>query len=61
MIKVSARENESFDNLLQRFKRAVKKSNVLVELKNKEYFLKKSLKRLVFMNLLIARAMLKTS
>ena len=45
MIKVSARENESFDNLLQRFKRAVKKSNVLVELKNKEYFLKKSLKR----------------
>ena len=45
MIKVTARENESFDNLLQRFKRAVKKSNVLVELKNKEYCLKKSLKR----------------
>ena len=45
MIKVYAKENESMDSLIQRFKSAVKKSNILLEVKNREYFLKKSLKR----------------
>lgn len=45
MIKVYAKENESIDSLIQRFKSAVKKSNILLEVKNREYFLKKSLKR----------------
>lgn len=45
MIKVYAKENESTDSLIQRFKSAVKKSNILLEVKNREYFLKKSLKR----------------
>ena len=45
MIKVYAKENESVDSLIQRFKSAVKKSNILLEVKNREYFLKKSLKR----------------
>ncbi len=45
MVRVHAKENESIDKLIQRFKSAVKKSNVLLEVKNREYFLKKSLKR----------------
>ena len=45
MIKVYAKENESTDSLIQSFKSAVKKSNILLEVKNREYFLKKSLKR----------------
>ena len=45
MIKVYAKENKSTDSLIQRFKSAVKKSNILLEVKNREYFLKKSLKR----------------
>lgn len=45
MVRVHAKENESIDKLIQRFKSAVKKSNILLEVKNREYFLKKSLKR----------------
>lgn len=45
VVRVHAKENESIDKLIQRFKSAVKKSNVLLEVKNREYFLKKSLKR----------------
>ena len=43
MVRVHAKENESIDKLIQRFKSAVKKSNVLLEVKNREYFLKSNL------------------
>ena len=45
MAKVVARENESVDDLLRRFKRQVNNENIIEEYKKHDYFLKKSLKR----------------
>ena len=45
MAKVVARENESVDDLLKRFKRQVNNENIIEEYKKHDFFLKKSLKR----------------
>lgn len=45
MIKVTAREDETFDSLLKRFKKQVNASGIIQECRKREYFLKKSLKR----------------
>lgn len=45
MVKVTLREGETFDGLLKRFKTATKKADILIEVRKREFFLKKSLKR----------------
>jgi small subunit ribosomal protein S21 len=45
MAKVIARENESTDDLIRRFKRQVNNDGTLEECKKREFFLKKSLRR----------------
>ena len=45
MAKVVARENESVDDLLRRFKRQVNNENIIEEYRKHDFFLKKSLKR----------------
>ena len=45
MARVVARENESVDDLLKRFKRQVNNENIIEEYKKHDFFLKKSLKR----------------
>ena len=42
---VKARDNESVDNLLRRFKKSVESAGVMRELKRREYYLSKSQKR----------------
>ncbi|HHT66664.1 MAG TPA: 30S ribosomal protein S21 [Erysipelotrichaceae bacterium] len=45
MPKTSVRDNETLDDALRRFKRQVNKAGVIQEVRKREYFLKKSLKR----------------
>ena len=45
MIKVVLREGETSEDLVRRFKTAVKKSGILQECRRHEFFLKKSLAR----------------
>ena len=45
MAKVVARENESVDDLLRRFKKQVNNENIIEEYKKHDFFLKKALKR----------------
>jgi ribosomal protein S21 len=45
MIKVVAREGESLDELLARFKKQVKQSNILIETRLRESYLPKKLHR----------------
>ena len=45
MAKVVLREGETAEDLVRRFKTAVKKSGILQECRKREFFLKKSLKR----------------
>lgn len=45
MARVQIRENETLDEALRRFKKAVAKSGVIQEAKKKEFYLKKGLKR----------------
>ena len=43
--KVKLRDGESAEALISRFKTLVKKAGIITECRNREYFLKKSLKR----------------
>ena len=45
MVKVVLREGETSEDLVRRFKTAVKKSEILQECRKREFFLKKSLAR----------------
>ena len=45
MVKVVLREGETAEDLVSRFKTAVKKSGILQERRKREFFLKKSLAR----------------
>lgn len=45
MPKTQVRENETLDEALRRFKRQVNKSGVLLEVRKREFYLKKGLKR----------------
>lgn len=45
MSKVVLRDNETLDDALRRFKKAVNKSGVLQESRKREFYLKKGLKR----------------
>ena len=45
MVKVVLREGETAEDLVNRFKTAVKKSGILQECRKREFFLKKSLAR----------------
>ena len=45
MAKVIARENESVEDLIRRFKRQVNNEGVIEECRKREFFLKKALKR----------------
>lgn len=45
MVKVVRRTDETSDDVIRRYKSAYKKSGIREECKNREYFLKKSLKR----------------
>ena len=45
MVKVVLREGETAEDLIRRFKAAVKKSGILQECRMREFFLKKSLAR----------------
>ncbi len=45
MAKVVARENESVDDLLRRFKKQVNNENIIEECRKHDFFLKKALKR----------------
>lgn len=45
MVKVIAREGESLDELLARFKKQVKQSNILIETRLRESYLPKKLHR----------------
>ena len=45
MVKVVLREGETAEDLIRRFKAAVKKSGILQECRKREFFLKKSLAR----------------
>jgi len=45
MTQVIARNNESFESLWKRFKRAVEHENVLADLRKHEYYEKPSVKR----------------
>lgn len=45
MTNVRAGENESFDNLLRRFNRAVQQDGILSEARRREYYEKPSAKR----------------
>ena len=47
MPKTVVRDNESLDDALRRFKKAVTKSGVLQESRKREFYLKKGLKRKV--------------
>lgn len=44
-VKVILRENESLDEGLRRFKRAVNKSGILLETRKREFYLKTGLRR----------------
>lgn len=44
-MKVTLRENESFEELMRRFKREVNKSDILYECKKRQFYLPKALKR----------------
>lgn len=44
-VKVVLREGETADDLIRRFKSAAKKSGHLIAVRDREYFLKKALKR----------------
>ena len=45
MPKTQVHENETLDDALRRFKRQVNKSGVLLEVRKREFYLKKGLKR----------------
>ena len=45
MVKVVLREGETAEDLIRRFKTAVKKSGILQECRKSEFFLKKSLEK----------------
>ena len=45
MAEIRAKENESLDSLLRRFKRQCAKSGVLAELRKREHYEKPSVKR----------------
>lgn len=45
MTHVTAGDNESFESLLKRFNKRVQQDGVLSEIRHREYFEKKSLKR----------------
>ncbi len=45
MPKILVRENESLDDALRRFKRQVNKAGTIQEVKKREFYLKKGLKR----------------
>lgn len=45
MAVVRAKDGESFENLLRRFRKAVEKGGVLQELRRREYFEKPSVKK----------------
>lgn len=45
MPKITVKDNESLDDALRRFKRQVNKAGTLQEVKRRECFLKKGLKR----------------
>jgi small subunit ribosomal protein S21 len=43
--KVVAKENESIDDILRRFKRQVSRNNILAESRKREYYVKPGVKR----------------
>lgn len=45
MSEIKVRENESFDNVLKRFKRQCAKNGVLAEARKREHYDKPSVKR----------------
>lgn len=45
MIKVTAREGETIDELIARFKKQVKQSNILIETRLRESYLPKTLRK----------------
>ncbi len=45
MAKVVARENESVDDLLRRFKKQVNNENIIEDCRKHDFFLKKAVKR----------------
>ena len=45
MPSVTARRNEPFESLLRRFKKSVEKSDLMKDLRDKEFYEKPSLKR----------------
>ncbi|MBQ1448249.1 MAG: 30S ribosomal protein S21 [Erysipelotrichaceae bacterium] len=45
MGKVVAKENESIDDILRRFKRQVSRNNILAESRKREYYVKPGVKR----------------
>ena len=45
MAQVKARDNESIESLLRRFKKAVETEGIIREYKEKQYFQKPSMKR----------------
>ncbi len=45
MTQVKAGENESFESLLKRFNKRVQQDGVLAEIRHREFFEKKSIKR----------------
>ncbi len=45
MTQVKAGDNESFESLLKRFNKRVQQDGVLSEIRHREYFEKRSLKR----------------
>ena len=45
MIKVTVKENESIDRALKRFKKKLEKTGTIKEYRNRQYFIKDSVKR----------------
>jgi len=45
MVKVTKHEHEDFDALFSRFKRNVQRSNILYEVRRREYYLKPGVKK----------------
>ena len=45
MSKVVVKENEQLDDALRRFKRQVSRNGTLLEVRNREYYIKPGLKR----------------
>ena len=45
MADVVAQENESFESLLKRFNKRVQQDGILAEIRHREYFEKRSIKR----------------